>query len=88
VRVEVHDQGGGVPPEAGTKIFDKFETARRREGTHRSTGLGLTFCKLAIEAHGGAVGVDSGVPVGSVFWFELPASISDIGSNDGNGLAR
>jgi len=36
-------------------------------------GLGLAFCKLAIETHGGTIGVDPGVPAGSTFWFELPA---------------
>ncbi|HEV8550417.1 MAG TPA: hypothetical protein VGQ57_15340 [Polyangiaceae bacterium] len=35
--------------------------------------MGLAFCKLAVEAHGGAIGVDAGEPRGSVFWFELPA---------------
>jgi signal transduction histidine kinase len=35
--------------------------------------MGLAFCKLAIRAQGGTIGVDSGVPAGSTFWFELPA---------------
>ncbi len=74
VRVAVHDQGPGVPPEAREKIFEKFGTvAARQESTYHSVGLGLAFCKLAIEAHGGTIGVDPGVPAGSTFWFELPA---------------
>jgi len=77
VRVEVHDQGSGVPPDARVRIFEKFETADR-DGHHRSSGLGLAFCKLAIEAHGGAIGVNPGVPVGSTFWFELPTPVPDI----------
>ena len=45
----------------------------RKEQTYHSAGLGLTFCKLAVEAHGGAIGVDAGDAGGSVFWFDLPA---------------
>ena len=49
VRVAVHDEGGGVPPEAREKIFEKFGTVERRhERTYRSIGLGLAFCKLAV----------------------------------------
>jgi hypothetical protein len=55
-------------------IFEKFGTvAARQESSYHSVGLGLAFCKLAIEAHGGTIGVDSGIPAGSTFWFELPA---------------
>ena len=74
VRVAVHDQGHGVPPEARERIFEKFGTVEvRQESAYHSVGLGLAFCKLAIEAHGGTIGVDPGVPAGSTFWFELPA---------------
>jgi two-component system sensor histidine kinase/response regulator len=73
VRVAVHDQGRGVPLEAREKIFEKFGTVEvRQDSDYYSVGLGLAFCKLAIEAHGGTIGVDPGVPVGSTFWFELP----------------
>jgi len=72
-RVEVHDSGSGVAPGDRARIFEKFGTieARRTRGYH-SVGLGLAFCKLAVEAHGGSIGVDAGVPVGSTFWFEVP----------------
>ena len=74
VRVAVHDQGAGVAPEAREKIFEKFGTlADRQESSYHSVGLGLAFCKLAIEAHGGTIGVDAGVPAGCTFWFALPA---------------
>src|SRR5262245_29085014 len=82
VRVAVHDEGGGVPPEARERIFEKFATVEgRRERAYRSVGLGLAFCKLAVEAHGGAIGVDPNVPIGSTFWFELPAQAPGIGSD-------
>lgn len=74
-RVEVRDQGPGVPPDASERIFEKFETlATRAEQKYDSVGLGLAFCKLAVEGHGGKIGVLPGVPRGSVFWFELPVS--------------
>ena len=74
VRVEVHDQGRGVPPDAREKIFEKFGALQaRHDRSYHTVGLGLAFCKLAIRAQGGTIGVDSGVPAGSTFWFELPA---------------
>ncbi|MGE3986992.1 sensor histidine kinase [Pseudorhodoplanes sp.] len=74
VRVEVQDEGDGVPEEAREKIFEKFVTIQnRRARAYRSAGLGLAFCKLAIEAHEGAIGVDPRTPHGSTFWFELRA---------------
>ena len=78
VRVEVHDQGRGVPPEAREKIFEKFGALQaRHDRSYHSVGLGLAFCKLAIRAQGGTIGVDSGVPSGSAFWFELPAKVTE-----------
>jgi two-component system, sensor histidine kinase and response regulator len=74
IRVEVRDDGRGVPPEVRDKIFDKYTSlAARAEQKYHSAGLGLTFCKMAVEAHGGRIGVDAAEPHGSVFWFELPA---------------
>jgi len=71
-RVEVHDQGPGVPEEHRAKIFEKFGQVEARQGKHKySTGLGLTFCKLAMEAHDGTIGVFGGEEEGSTFWFEL-----------------
>jgi two-component system, sensor histidine kinase and response regulator len=73
-RVEVHDEGPGIPLEARERIFKKFGVVtERKRGTYHSSGLGLAFCKLAVEAHGGAIGVRDGDPLGSVFVFDLPA---------------
>ncbi len=74
VRIEVRDTGSGIPPEHQGRIFDKFgqvENCASRNLRH-SAGLGLTFCKLAVEAHGGVIGVQSEVGKGSRFWFTLP----------------
>ncbi len=73
VRVTVADTGPGIPPEYHEKIFQKFgQVDARKAGKMASTGLGLTFCKLAIEAHGGRIGLESAVGKGSTFWFVLP----------------
>ncbi|HTP12975.1 MAG TPA: HAMP domain-containing sensor histidine kinase, partial [Bacteroidota bacterium] len=70
VKLTVEDTGPGIPEHHLPKIFDKFYQAEVR-GV--STGIGLTFCKLAVELHGGSIGVTSGVGKGSKFWFTLPA---------------
>ncbi|MBI4860261.1 MAG: hybrid sensor histidine kinase/response regulator [Candidatus Riflebacteria bacterium] len=73
MRVSVKDTGQGIPAEFHTKIFEKFGQVESRENRQKhTTGLGLTFCKLVVEAHGGRIGVESEVGRGSTFWFELP----------------
>lgn len=73
VRVSVIDNGVGISAEHQEKIFEKFVQVAPTEGPmRRSTGLGLTFCKLAVEAQGGRIGVASATGAGSTFWFELP----------------
>ena len=75
VRVSVSDNGPGIAPEHRQKIFEKFgQVGIRTDHKRYSTGLGLTFCKLAVEAHGGSIGVDGKAGAGSSFWFELPVS--------------
>jgi signal transduction histidine kinase len=74
-RFEVEDSGPGIREEDRERIFEKFRQVEiRQENRRYSTGLGLTFCKLAVEAHGGRIGVRSEVGRGSTFWFELPAA--------------
>jgi len=73
VRLSIKDNGIGVPLEYQGKIFDKFyQAAARKQGNGHSSGLGLTFCKLAVEAHDGTIGLNSDMGEGSTFWFELP----------------
>ena len=73
VCVRVRDNGPGILPEYRERIFEKFGQVEARANRQKhSTGLGLTFCKLAVEAHGGSVGVESEVDKGSTFWFVLP----------------
>ncbi len=73
VRVSVRDTGPGIAPEYHTKIFEKFGQVQDRKAK-LGTGLGLAFCKLAVEAHGGRIGVESEIGKGSTFWFTLPAA--------------
>lgn len=75
VRVSVTDNGPGIAPEYRQKIFEKFGQGELCAARQRySTGLGLAFCKLAVEAHGGSIGLDSEEGKGSTFWLELPVT--------------
>lgn len=74
VRFSVIDGGPGIPAEHHGRIFEKFgQVQSGGPKVKYSTGLGLTFCKLATEAQGGRIGLESEVGRGSTFWFELPA---------------
>jgi signal transduction histidine kinase len=69
--ISVSDTGPGIPPELQQNIFNKFgqaDVSHKRMGS----GLGLAFCRLAVEAHGGRIGVESQSGQGSTFWFTLP----------------
>ena len=70
----VADDGVGIPAEYHDIIFRKFEQVRTPHIPRvRSSGLGLAFCKLVVEAHGGRIWVKSGGnAVGSAFHFWLP----------------
>ena len=71
--VTVSDAGQGIPAEHQMKIFEKFAQINP-EHKHYGAGLGLAFCKLAAEAHGGQIGLISQPGQGSRFWFSLPIS--------------
>jgi len=75
IEISVSDQGQGIPPEFHEKIFDKYEQlGARKEGMRGGNGLGLYFCRMAVEAHGGRIWVESGSDKGSIFRFTLPGS--------------
>jgi len=71
-RVSVADNGPGIPKEFQQRIFEKFGQVDSKQNKQHGTGLGLAFCRLAVEAHGGKIGVESEVGQGSTFWFTLP----------------
>jgi signal transduction histidine kinase len=72
IQVNVTDTGPGISPEDRKRIFERFaqvEGSSSRQGF----GLGLSFCRLAVEAHGGQIWVESGDDeIGSRFSFTLP----------------
>lgn len=73
LKVEVQDTGVGIPQAQQSKIFDKFYSIEQgQRGNFRSSGLGLTFCKMSVEHLGGAIGVVSKERTGATFWFTLP----------------
>jgi signal transduction histidine kinase len=78
LRCEVTDTGPGIPPEAMSRLFQRFSQldmkSTRRAG---GAGLGLSIAKGIVEAHGGQIGVESEPGVGSTFWFTLPAIDAD-----------
>jgi len=73
VRCIVRDTGPGVPPEYRSRIFERFVQIANRQGRRRGTGIGLNFCQLAVEAHGGRIWVEEAPEGGSEFSFTLQA---------------
>ena len=75
IEITVADQGSGVPMGFREKIFEKFQRLEDRATVHGANrGLGLTFCRLAVEAHGGTIWVDDAQGGGAVFRVLLPAT--------------
>lgn len=72
VELGVRDTGAGIPPEAQPRLFKKFEQVVSKQGRRRGTGLGLPFCKLVVDAHGGTIHVKSAPGQGSTFIVSLP----------------
>jgi two-component system, NtrC family, sensor histidine kinase KinB len=74
MRFVIADDGPGIPPEMRERIFDKFSRVKYNNAPN-GVGLGLAFCKLAIEAHGGRIWVESELGKGAAFHFTLPATV-------------
>jgi len=69
VRITVADSGPGIRPEVQEQLFQKFVTGEEGE---RGSGLGLAFCRMAVETHGGEIWVESAPDEGAAFSFTLP----------------
>jgi signal transduction histidine kinase/ActR/RegA family two-component response regulator len=71
IRICVTDTGNGLGPDELQQLFQPFNRLGREAGAEEGTGIGLVVCKRLIELMGGAIGVESTVGKGSVFWVEL-----------------
>jgi GAF domain-containing protein/nitrogen-specific signal transduction histidine kinase len=75
--VLVEDNGDGIPPADRQRIFDRFvqaDPSRRKRGP-KGTGLGLYFCRLVVEAHGGRIWVSDSSLGGAALCFTLPTAL-------------
>jgi signal transduction histidine kinase len=75
VRLEVIDHGQGIPDEYKQRLFDRFVQVEGRQVVRRGVGLGLSFCKLVAEAHGGKIWIEDNPDGGSIFVVTLPILI-------------
>ena len=74
LEIRVHDSGRGIPPEEQATLFER--TRRRRGAQREDTGLGLIFCKMAVQRMGGALTVESALGKGTAFVITLPPDVS------------
>ena len=73
-RISVTDNGLGLAPEMMAQLFQPFNRLGQESSGEEGTGIGLVMSKLLVEMMGGAIGVESTVGAGSVFWFELASA--------------
>jgi signal transduction histidine kinase len=73
--LSVRDDGEGIPEADQKRIFNAFEQSRHTVHDRYDSGMGLTFCKLAVEKHGGRIWVESKVGRGSTFYFTIPVDV-------------
>lgn len=74
--LSVRDDGEGIPEADQKRIFNAFEQSRHTVHDRYDSGMGLTFCKLAVENHGGRIWVESKVGRGSTFYFTIPVDVA------------
>jgi signal transduction histidine kinase len=72
----IKDQGSGIPASEKEHIFDKF-TRLRGQSKAGGLGIGLAFCRLAVQGHGGRIWVDSEIGQGATFHFTFPIATDE-----------
>ncbi len=80
VRVQVRDQGPGLPPDEQQMVWDRFHRVQGvpvQSGSGVGLGLGLYISHTIVRRHHGDVGVESAPGKGSTFWFTLPLALDD-----------
>ena len=75
VRIEIHDNGPGIPPEQQQRIFEAFFRLREKGSATEGTGLGLAITARLVELHGSKLGIESRPGEGACFYFSLPLGI-------------
>ena len=75
VKVSVRDTGPGIAQEKLPNLFDRYYRGDHSSIGYTGLGLGLYICAEIIKRHGGEIGVDSELGVGTTFWFTLPAAV-------------
>jgi two-component system sensor histidine kinase KdpD len=84
-RIWVHDDGPGIPTGQQRGLFDRFSATADHGSRQANTGLGLAFCKLAVEAHNGSISAHSAPGQGTTFTVALP--IETLGTELDAGVA-
>ncbi|MFP4322092.1 MAG: ATP-binding protein [Anaerolineales bacterium] len=73
LRIDIQDTGLGIPQRHRAALFDRYQQlSDTRAARRRGTGIGLAYCKLAVEAHGGRIWIEDNPAGGSIFAFTLP----------------
>jgi signal transduction histidine kinase len=76
LHIWIKDNGPGIPPAEQDRIFDKF-TRLRGKGKPGGLGIGLAFCRLAVQGHGGRIWVESDAGQGATFHLTFPVATQE-----------